>query len=347
MIGRQRPIVPGLLPPQSRAPFRLDRLSNQAGPTLHVQEALAAADFGQSPAIATERLRHLIAGFESLPPSWVAVAPGIDELIAAIVRWRGQGQADAPAIVFDPTDESVARIAELHGMPLDRRARSSRLQVDVEPSDMGDVDPRSTAFVMSPNDPTGTLLSAQVAVRLSRACALLVVDERHGAYHRRSLLPLVREFEQIVVVKTLETWAGLSAAPIAYALSRPHVVDEIGRHLLLPRLPLVNLLAGVACFEDLRALLATTDRIREEKGRLYRTLRKLNMLRPLPSWSNFMLAQIERGSRETIAEGLELRGIRVAQPAQPILRETLRISAVSAEATQALKTALIEIALDL
>jgi histidinol-phosphate/aromatic aminotransferase/cobyric acid decarboxylase-like protein len=85
-----------------------------------------------------------------------------------------------------------------------------------------------------------------------------------------------------------------------------------------------------------------------EKSRLFRQIRKLNMISPpYPSWGNFLLCRFERGSSDFFVPRLAERGIDVYRPPHPNLRDHVRISAVSAESTQALKKALIDIALEL
>jgi histidinol-phosphate/aromatic aminotransferase/cobyric acid decarboxylase-like protein len=68
---------------------------------------------------------------------------------------------------------------------------------------------------------------------------------------------------------------------------------------------------------------------------------------PYPSWANFLLARIERGTASFFTEQLAARGIHVHQVENPELANHLRISPTSSAATNALKDALIEIALEL
>jgi histidinol-phosphate aminotransferase len=106
-------------------------------------------------------------------------------------------------------------------------------------------------------------------------------------------------------------------------------------------------IAAHATLDDLDYVRATAERVREEKARLFRMLRKLNMLRPLPSWANFLLVRIERGDPVLFEHELADRGIRVHRPLQRELDRHLRISAIGPDSTVALKQALIEIAVDL
>jgi histidinol-phosphate aminotransferase len=271
----------------------------------------------------------------------LVVAAGIDELVTAIVLWR---RAAGPFVLFPPTDISQEHHLRSLSVETVCRARSFRFAVELDPAEEWGIPPRATALVMSPNDPTGTLLSAQDAVRLSRRCEIVVVDERHGEYGGRTLLPLVREFDNLVVVQTFETWAGLTGFPFAYAIAPPVVAGQIARYRIRQEIPAASLIAAEATLDDLAYVRASAHRVREEKSRLYRTLRKLNMLRPLPSWANFLLARVERGDAILFERELAERGILVHRPLQPELTEHLRISAIGPESTLELKRALVEIA---
>jgi histidinol-phosphate aminotransferase len=274
-------------------------------------------------------------------PDWLVLAAGIEDLLTAILLWR---QAAGPMVLFPPTDISQQRQAKALSKETMCRPRSFRFAVELDPDADWDVPANATALVMSPNDPTGTLLSAQDAVRLSRRCEFVVVDERHGEYGGRSLLPLVREFDNLIVVQTFETWAGLAGFPFAYAIAPPVVAGRIARHRIRQEVPAASLIAAEATLDDLAYVRASARRVREEKSRLYRTLRKLNMVRPVPSWANFMLARVERGDAILLERDLAERGILVHRPPQPELTDYLRISAVGPESTLELKQALVEIA---
>jgi histidinol-phosphate aminotransferase len=225
--------------------------------------------------------------------------------------------------------------------------RSHRFGVDLDLESCATIPKGAAAIVLSPNDPTGTCLSAQDAVRLSRCCDLVIIDERHSEYSGRTLLPLIREFENLIVLRSFETWAGLSGFPIAYAVSPPKLAAQIRRSSSDRRVATGAVVAALATLDDLAYVRGTVARVREEKSRLYRTLRKLNMIRPLPSWANFVLARVERGERDYFVRELARRDILVHRPLQPELDQYLRISASRAEETMALKQALIEAALPL
>jgi histidinol-phosphate aminotransferase len=328
--------------PVPATPLRLDLLVNPYGASLRVQEAIASVDELHLPRPEQQaQLRRCLAERHGLPEGWIVLGNGIDDLVLATLKLPGR-----PVVLFPPTDESICRLAAWLGVETAGAERSDRYMVELGPN--ADELPRgSIAYVQSPNDPTGTILTAQEAVRLARRCRLLIVDERHAPYSPRTLVPYVREFENVVVLRTFETWAGLAGLPIAYAIAPAALAAAIGERRFRQEVAGAAVIAAQATMQDLPWVEATVERVREEKARLFRTLRKLNMVQPFPSWANFLLARVERGEADHFAAELFRRAIRVHRPSHPALANCFRISATTAEATAALKAAFIEAAREL
>ncbi len=332
----------GLIQP---GPIRLDLTTNPFGPSLSVYEALGdPRRWQEADQTAATQLRQDIARMIGVPPSWLLLGNGIDELLDAVYLSRRER---GPVVLFPPSSPAQERRAQIHRVPVIPIQRTSAFALELDVETVSDLPSGSWAIVESPNDPTGSLLDAADAVRLSRATELLIIDERHGAYSGRSLAPLVREFENIVILQTMETWASLSSFPVAYAIGPPALLCRLNTFRAREEITAGGVIAATATVEDLTYMKATLHRVRHGRSRLYRMLRKLNMVSPCPSWANFLPVRIERGTASRIVDGLAERGIRVFQPAQPELRRLLRVSVGRPEETDALKVALIDIALDL
>lgn len=325
--------------------YRLDLVRNPFAPTSAVQAAIAHDDpDGRASSVLIDELMMRLADRAGVPLDWIVLANGIDELYRMIMRWR----ADCgPTLIYPPMDVGLERLIETSGAQVERAPRRSGFRL---PIDVGSIQPPNdaTTIVMSPNDPDGSVISVQNLVRLSRLSSLVVIDERHAAYSSISVAPLVREWDNVVIVQTFETFAGLTDYPLAWAIAPSRHASQIAAQAEgdgIERLAVVGALASLSD-EDGR-----NDSVRQaiaEKGRLFRQLRKLNMVSvPYPSWSNFLLMRVERGDARAVADELLRRGIAVYRPPQPNLRQHLRVTGVSADATLALKRALIEIGLEL
>ena len=327
------------------AQYRLDLLQNPYGPPEAVLDVLSRPDLVSRPAnLLADELKVRLARLAGVSSDWVVLANGIDDLHAMIAEWR---RDRGPLVTFPPTDPGMEVWIGRHASQFERIARGRRFDLPSAARDLR-LPVGATAIVMSPNDPTGTVLTVPEAVRLTRQTAITVIDERHAAYSPRTLLPLVREFENIVLLQTFETWAALDAFPLAWAIAPPRLAKEIAAQARPSGVAAVSLVTAIAALDNLSDIQRTVRRVMIEKGRLYRQIRKMNMISPpFASWANFLLCRFERGSAAFFVPRLAARGVIVATVDHPRLADHVRISAVSAEATNALKTALVDIALEL
>lgn len=329
----------------SRSPLRLDLLPNPFGPVDRIIDAMTHFDeWSTRLGDPAATLRAQLAARAGVNSDWIVLANGIDELHAMIAQWR---EPLGPTVLFSPGDLHLEGWLSRHTNQIEVIPRLKDFSLPVEPGKLT-LPQGATTVIMSPNDPTGTITTVQEVVRLSRQSSMVVIDERHAAYSPRTLGPLVREFENLVLLRTFETFAGLTAFPLAWAVAPPKIAAEITIRTRPSGVASAAVIAGLAAIEAEEDVAATVKQVILEKGRLFRQLRKLSMISPpYPSWANFLLARVERGTAEYFVPRLLERGIRVQPVPHPRLANHLRISAVSRDATYALKQALIEIALDL
>lgn len=329
----------GAAPAGQDRTLRLDLLANPYAPAPAARKVLA---FGAEPASPSDRLQSILtarlARKHQVPMQSIILSSGASDLLRMFFE---SFAAVGPLHVFPPSDDDTHDLARQFGcdlvvVPRDRSFHVGALDRFDRSS------PSSTAYVMSPNDPTGTQLQLQQAVQLARTVSRIVIDERHAGYAPRDHLPLCREFENVILVRSLEAWGGLTKVPLAYAIASPMVAAEFQSRTADIGLDPASLLAGIATLESCRYLDASARQIARERTDMIRGLRKLNMVRPLPSAANFLLVRVERGERADLRRHLEEREITVHYPCQPGLQDTIRVSAVSQFATRSLTGALID-----
>lgn len=291
-----------------------------------------------------DRLRERLAAMANVQPSWIVLANGIDELHAMILAWRAP---QGPIVMFPPEDAALTAWVSDHADQVEQLPRLNGFRLPVIEGAYA-LPAGATAIVMSPNDPSGRIMTVQELVVLLRRCAYVVVDERHAAYSSRSLVPVIAEWDNAILLQTFETFAGMTSLPMAWAIAPPDAARQIERYARPSGMSRMALIAAHAILDNRDLVARSVRQITREKGHLFRQLRKLNMVSvPYPSWGNFLLARFERGSADFFVPRLAERGIQVYRPPHANLRDHVRISAVSTEHTLALKAALIEIALEL
>lgn len=319
--------------------LRLDRIEHPFGPCPAALEAIEAVPEASAGSLAMQLRQQLGRGYR-LSPDAIRLYPGADAALHAVID-----VLTGPIVTFPPSATSalVERTWPEREMVFIRRGvgQGSEVESDVA----SDLPIGSIALAGSPADPLGTLLAPADAVRLARACRYLIIDERYAEFGGQSLLRLASEFDNIVIVRSFEGWAGLERAPCAWVVASPRLASRFGTLEHQPG-PCATA-AAIATLDNAGAVEATLKLVREERSRLYRLLRKFSFLEPLPSWGPFVTARAAAGQRDEIVARLFERGVRVHAPAQPGLERHIRIGIGTRSAMERLRTALLDLAPEL
>ena len=174
---------------------------------------------------------------------------------------------------------------------------------------------------------------------------IVVLDEAYSEFSRKTLVPLVEQHDNLIVLRTFSKWAGLAGLRVGYGV----FPDRIAALLLRIKPPYnVNAAAQVAALEslnDLEYLQGTVKAIVAERRRLFDALAAFPQLVPWPSEANFILCSVVGRDAEAIQRELRRRGILIRYFNTPLLRNYIRVSVGKPEHTDALVAALNDILL--
>ena len=137
-------------------------------------------------------------------------------------------------IVFpDPTYAMYAIYSQIfRGVPtMVRYDNEARLDID-RMLQLVKTRPRLRA-VASPDQPTGAVLSEAVLRQLAQAAheagTLLIVDEAYYPFYPCTAVPLVREFDNLVVTRTFSKIGGLAGLRLGYFVASPSIIQHVQR----------------------------------------------------------------------------------------------------------------------
>lgn len=321
---------------------KLDQNENPYGPSLRVQEALAAYDrYHLYPDSEGRAAREQIARYVGIPAERIILGNGADELIDLIYLLAIEPGDEV--IVAPPTFGVYAARAPLFGAKVIEVPRRADFELDLD-AIVRAVTPRTKVIsIVSPNNPTGNAIAPEALVRLLGLGPLVVLDEAYAEFAQRSLVPLAREFDNLIVLRTLSKWAGLAGLRIGYGIVPSELLPYFWQIKPPFNVNAAALVAVEATFDDLAWVRAGVVRLRVERGRLYRQLRKLNLLQPYPSQGNYLLCRVLRGEASALRIRLAELGIMVRGYSGE-LANYLRISVGRPEDTDTLMKALLAIA---
>jgi histidinol-phosphate aminotransferase len=319
---------------------KLDANENPYGCSLRVQEALASFDrYHLYPDPNQGALREALAHYTGAPPDRILPGAGSDELIdLLIMAFVSPGDE---VIICPPTFGMYKTRTEVFGGRVVSVPRAAGFAIDPE-AIAAAVTPRTKLiFLASPNNPTGNPVSRQHIVRLLGLGPIVVVDEAYFEFYGQTVVPLVSEFDHLVVLRTFSKWAGLAGLRLGYGIFPAGIIKHLWKIKQPYNVNVAAQVAALATLEDRAAVEATLRRIKTERGRLYRQLRKLLLLQPYDSEANFLLCKVRLGEAKALKEALEAQGIFIRHYSSPDLRDYVRVSVGRPEDTDALLAALL------
>lgn len=146
-------------------------------------------------------------------------------------------------------------------------------------------------FVCSPNNPTGNQFEIEdMKALIENFPGLVLVDEAYVEYGRYSLASSLREYNNLIIMRTLSKAFGLAGARIGYALSNPEISSAISESAQLPyALGCLSLKLALKAFEKIHVFMESVARLKDERESLIGKLSKIKGIKPFRSDTNFIL----------------------------------------------------------
>ncbi|MGI8925293.1 MAG: histidinol-phosphate transaminase [Tepidiformaceae bacterium] len=315
---------------------KLDANENLYGVIPEIREAIACADLHIYPDSGQQALREAIAGYAGVHPDQVVAGAGADDLIDIVLRLF---QPDA-IVTAPPAFGMYPFLARINGARVAEVARIEDFSVDIGAIVGAVRDGASVVFLASPNNPTGNCLGDADVEALCALPAIIVVDEAYAEFSGSTVVPLLRRFANLVVLRTFSKWAGLAGLRVGYSLS----CRELAVRMMAIKQPYnVSVAADAAARTAIahRAVISESVRsIVAERNRMARLVGALGWLVPLPSEANFVLFEVHGRRACDVWATLRAQGVLVRYYDRPELRNYIRISAGRPEDTGRLMDAL-------
>ena len=322
--------------------IKLDANENPYGCSPGVKAALARYDnFNIYPDAGQTEVRRLLSGYASIGAEHIVAGSGSGDLIDLLLRlFVGKGDE---VINCPPTFDLYRFESGITDGRLIEVPRDEDFAVDVKALKKAIASRTKLVFLSNPNNPTGALTPEGDILDIVKTGVPVVVDEAYYEFSEETVVPLVKQYPNLMVLRTFSKWAGLAGLRVGYGI----FPQAVASWLLKIKLPYnVNVAALEAVREslgDLDYLKAGIKAVISERERLFGKLEKLSLLEPLPSKANFILCKIIGGNARGLYQRLQDRGILVRYFDTPRLKSYLRISVGKPEHTDALLQALKEL----
>ena len=205
----------------------------------------------------------------SVTPEMVWPANGSNEVLQQILQ--AFGGCGRRALGFEPSYAMHRLICR--GTATEYRAaeRGDRFELTASyvTSAIKQHDP-DVVFLCTPNNPTGTVLGAEVISAAYEATrGVVIVDEAYGEFSAQpGAVGLLAGRERLIVVRTLSKALELAGARLGYAVAAPAVVDALQLVRLPYHLSAMTQAVGLAALEHTDSLLGWVEELKTQRDRM-------------------------------------------------------------------------------
>jgi len=299
----------------------LDSNENPFGPSPRALAAMQAALAGGNryPDNDSDELRSKLADVHGLSADQIIISNGLTDLLSVIAR-----------ACLSPSQNAITSERSFVAYPTAAESAHAQL-IQIPTRDSGYDLPaiakavnRDTRviFLANPNNPTGTLVTAEETEWLLDhipQSVLLVIDEAYYEFahdfaatkkvcYSRSL-DLVREGRNVIVLRTFSKVHGLAGIRVGYGCCGAGLVAKLNIQRSIYSVSRVAQAAAIAALEDREHISRTVANNTSQAPRVQEALVAAGYA-AVPSWANFIFCELKHPARP-LREKLKAEGIRV------------------------------------
>ncbi len=184
--------------------------------------------------------------------------------------------------------------------------------------------------IANPNSPTGTVMEEayllKVIEKASDAGVVALIDEAYYPFHAETMLPYIRDYDNLVVTRTFSKAYGLASLRLGYVAGGEKMIDLLMK--VRPMYEVTGIAVHFGCY-----ILGHPDVVEEyvrqvDEGKRYLAAEMEALgFHTHPTHANFMHVRIENESlRGAVAQGLADRDILINGRQGPPLEDCIRTS---------------------
>ncbi|MBD2773360.1 histidinol-phosphate transaminase [Iningainema tapete] len=333
--------VPGEQPKPGIQIIKLNSNENPYPPTPAVMAVLRNFDgelLRRYPNAFAQEFQQAASKVLGVPSDWIIVGNGSDDLLNLMIRACAEPGRKVvypvPTYVLYKTLTQV-QAAEIMEIPY---GEDYRLPLEELIAVNG-----SVTFIASPNSPSGHVVPTdEMRVLASKLSGVLVIDEAYVDFAEEDALALVKEYENVIVIRTLSKGYSLAGIRLGFSIGNPHLLSGLYKVKDSYNIDAIACKVGAAAITDQAYKNACVAKVKTSRTKLATDLKKLGF-RVWDSQTNFLLVQPPQGNASYLYQKLKEQGILVRYFQQPGLEDKLRITVGTDDQNQALVEALIDL----
>lgn len=271
-----------------------------------------------------------------VPEDWIIVGNGSDDVLNILIRACAEG-TDRPIAYPMPTYVLYRTLAAMQPATVVEVPYGENFELPIDSLVAANA---AITFIASPNSPSGhSVAIADLRELAQRITGVLAIDEAYVDFAEASALPLVQEFENVIVLRTLSKGYSLAGLRMGFGIAHPNLLSGLFKVKDSYNIDAIATAVGTAAMQDQDYKNTCAEKVKAARSQLTFDLKNLGFS-VLPSQGNFVLATSLDRHAEQLYLALKERGILVRYFNQAGLSDKLRITVGTEEQNQTLLEAL-------
>jgi histidinol-phosphate aminotransferase len=287
------------------------------------------------------KLREKLSGYMKVPKDFLVASNGSDELIDRIIRLFVE--SGDLAVSLAPTFSIPRLCVKRQGGEYITVPLKKDLQLDVKGMLSKFSDKTTLLYLCSPNSPTATQYNARDIETLVNAFpGIVILDEAYGEFADYSFVPRIKEFENMVILRTFSKAFGLAALRLGYAVANSELAKILTEKAPLPySVSGFTFRMGSKMLDNVDLMMESVRQVKSERAKLIKTINEIEGVQAFDSQTNFVLMNTQKPC-DIVNQKLLWKGIMVKKWGKILqyencFRVTVGLPEMNAKLVEALK----------
>ena len=321
------PYVPGEQPKNANKVIKLNTNENPYPAAPGAEEIacnLKDTDMRLYPPTDAGKLSRAIAGYYGIDPKNIFVGVGSDDVLAT--AFLTCFNSEKPILFPDVTYSFYDVWAELYRIPY----KTVPLDKDFNLIKEDYLQENGGIVIANPNAPTSIAMPLEDVefIIKSNPDVVVIIDEAYVDFGGESAIPMLKKYENLMVVQTFSKSRSMAGMRIGYAFASDKIIQamndvKFSSNSYTMNYPAVEM--GVAAIEDEEYYKATIAKIVKTRKKAVEELTKLGF-KVLDSSTNFLFISHKGVKAKDIFADLRNRGIFVRHWDKPRIDNYLRVT---------------------
>jgi histidinol-phosphate aminotransferase len=337
-VEKAKAYEPGFQPKQIDV-VKLNTNENPYPPSPNVMKALAEITpdkLRRYPDPLGNEFRRAAAEVNNVKPDDIMCCNGGDELLS--MAFRAFCDQNRPVAYPTPTYSLYPVLANLQNCEAIEIPFDSEFNLPPKLAGTG----AALTVVCNPNAPTGSFIGVhEIASLADELDGVLLVDEAYVDFAEGNCARLVRDLDNVIILRSLSKGYSLAGLRFGYAIAQPELIAGLMKVKDSYNVDAVAIAVATAAIKDQQHFKENVEKVKRDRKELTEQLRALNFDVP-DSFANFVLAKSNYPASE-IYDKLVQRSIYVRFFDVPGLSDKLRITVGTSQQNETLIFALKEI----